>query len=293
MSRVAVIGPGAMGCLFAAKLARSGVRVHLVDHNSQRAESLSKTGIHVEEPDGTLITERVTATILPPQGMDLVLVMTKAHSTAALKLPPDAPVLTLQNGLGNVDTLCAMAGSARILAGTSSEAATLLGPGRVRHAARGRSVFGSWTSCPTEVAYKLLRDAGFGVDLTDTPGQMIWEKAVMNAGINPVTALLDVPNGRLLEIPDARRLMRDLVTEATKVAATEGYRFSHSLVEAAEDLCRQTRDNISSMLQDVRNRKKTEIGAISGEILRRAELAALSVPRTRVIYQLVRGLESR
>ncbi|MBW7864938.1 MAG: 2-dehydropantoate 2-reductase [Candidatus Hydrogenedens sp.] len=293
MSRVAVIGPGAMGCLFAAKLARSGVRVHLVDHNPQRAESLSKTGIHVEEPDGTLITERVTATILPPQGMDLVLVMTKAHSTAALKLPPDAPVLTLQNGLGNVDTLCAMAGSARILAGTSSEAATLLGPGRVRHAARGRSVFGSWTSCPTEVAYKLLRDAGFGVDLTDTPGQMIWEKAVMNAGINPLTALLDVPNGRLLEIPDARRLMRDLVTEATKVAATEGYRFSHSLVEAAEDLCRQTRDNISSMLQDVRNRKKTEIGAISGEILRRAELAALSVPRTRVIYQLVRGLESR
>lgn len=293
MSRVAVIGPGAMGCLFAAKLARSGVRVHLVDHNTQRAESLSKTGIQVEEPDGTLITERVTATILPPQGMDLVLVMTKAHSTAALKLPPDAPILTLQNGLGNVDTLCAMAGSARVLAGTSSEAATLLGPGRVRHAARGRSVFGSWTSCPTEVAYKLLRDAGFGVDLTDTPGQMIWEKAVMNAGINPLTALLDVPNGRLLEIPDARRLMRDLVTEATKVAATEGYRFSHSLVEAAEDLCRQTRDNISSMLQDVRNRKKTEIGAISGEILRRAELAALSVPRTRVVYQLVRGLESR
>lgn len=293
MSRVAVIGPGAMGCLFAAKLARSGVRVHIVDHNAQRAELLAKSGIHVEGPDGAVISERVTVSTTPPQGADLVLVMTKAHATASLKLPPDAPVLTLQNGLGNVDTLCAMAGSARILAGTSTEAATLLGPGRVRHAARGRNVFGSWTSCPSELAYKLLRGAGFTVDLTETPGQIIWEKSVMNAGINPVTALLDVPNGRLLEIPDARRLMRDLVTEATKVAATEGYRFPRSLVEATEELCRQTADNISSMLQDVRNRKKTEIGAISGEILRRAELAALSVPRTRVVFQLVRGLESR
>ena len=191
------------------------------------------------------------------------------------------------------ETLCGMVGSARVIAGVSTEAVTLVEPGRVRHAAAGTSVFGAWTSCPTDLACAVFRDAGLDFVLTDTPGQVIWEKAAINAGINPLTALLDVPNGRLVEMSDVRQLLRDLVLEATKVAATEGYRFQHSLAEAAEDLCRQTRDNISSMLQDVRNRKKTEIRAISGEILRRAQAASLPVPRTRVVYQLVRGLEGR
>jgi 2-dehydropantoate 2-reductase len=292
MSKIAVIGPGAMGCLFAARFARAGHKTCLIDYRPQRAETLSKSGITVEEAHGGF-TERVAVSTHISHGTDLVLVLTKAHSTQSLRLPADVPVLTLQNGLGNVETLCSMVGSARVLAGVSTEAVTLIEPGRVRHAASGKSVFGAWTSCPTELAYKFFRDAGFDVMLTDTPGQIIWEKAAISAGINPLTALLDVPNGRLLEISDVRQLLRDLVLEATKVAATEGYRFQHSLVEAAEELCRQTRDNISSMLQDVRNRKTTEIRAISGEILRRAQASSLPTPRTRVVYQLVRGLENR
>ena len=86
---------------------------------------------------------------------------------------------------------------------------------------------------------------------------------------------------------------KDRVVEAAKVASTEGYRYEYSLVEKAEEMCKQTGDNISSMLQDVRAGKSTEIDAISGEILRRAELASLNIPRTRVIWQLVKGLEQR
>ena len=87
--------------------------------------------------------------------------------------------------------------------------------------------------------------------------------------------------------------MRDLVVETAKVAATEGYKFGYSLVERAEEVCKETADNISSMLQDVRAGKRTEIDAISGEILRRAQLASLPTPRTRVVWQLVKGLEQR
>ena len=292
MSKIAVIGPGAMGCLFAARFARAGHKTYLIDYRPQRADLLSKSGLTVEEPNGSF-SERVSVTTQIPQGTELALVCTKAHSTPSLRLPAEVPVLTLQNGLGNVETLCGMIGSARVIAGASSEAVTLIEPGRVRHTAPGRNVFGAWTSCPTELAYKVFHEAGFDVLLTDTPGQVIWEKVAINAGINPLTALLDVPNGRLLETGDVRHLLRDLVLEATKVAATEGYRFQQSLVEAAEQLCRQTKDNISSMLQDVRNHKKTEIRAISGEILRRGQAASLPTPRTRVIYQLVRGLENR
>jgi 2-dehydropantoate 2-reductase len=217
--------------------------------------------------------------------------MVKAHRTGEVRFPPDTPVLTLQNGLGNVETLCTMIGSARVLAGATSEASTLLGEGRIRHVASGKTRFGAWTSCATEPAAHALRNAGFDVELTEAPGQLIWEKVAINAGINPLTAILNVPNGRLLELSDIRQLMRDLVVEAAKVASTEGYRFEQSLVETAEEICAATADNISSMLQDIRNRKQTEIDAISGEIIRRAQIASLPTPRTRVIAQLVRGLE--
>ncbi len=290
--KVGVIGPGAMGCLYAARLAHSGAKVHLVDHREDRAERLEKSGITVEGPDG-MLEERVSVTTHVPTGLDFIIVLTKAYSTASLRFPPETPVLTLQNGLGNVETLCSILGSARVMAGATSEAAHLVEEGRTRHVAPGVTCFGAWTSCPVEPAAEALEKAGFNVELTDAPGQMIWEKVAINAGINPLTALLNVPNGRLLELSEIRQLMRDLVVESAKVAATEGYRFDHSLVEVAEQMCEQTAENISSMLQDVRSGKQTEIDALSGEIMRRATMASLPTPRTRVICQLVRGLEKR
>lgn len=290
--KVSVIGPGAMGCLFAARLARSGVKVCLIDHRTDRAARLDKAGITVETPTETF-TERVSVSTHIPSGQEYVLVLTKSYSTPRLSFLPDTPVLTLQNGLGNVEQLCSMVGSARVMAGATTEASTLIAEGRIRHAAEGKTIFGAWTSCATDGASETLRAAGFDVEVTDAPGQLIWEKVAINASINPLSALLDVPNGRLLELKEIRELMRDLVVEAAKVASTEGYRFGHSLVEMAEDICKNTSNNISSMLQDIRAGRKTEIEAISGEILRRAQLASLPTPRTRVIYQLVRGLESR
>lgn len=290
--KVAVFGPGAMGCLFAARLMDSGAKVYLVDHRAERAAQLEKSGITLETPEKNFVQHPAVVT-QAPTGLDLIIVLVKAHATGSLRFPPDTPVLTLQNGLGNVETLCSILGSARLLAGTTSEAATLLSEGHVRHVAEGKTLFGAWTSAPTDSALSMLEAAGFDVGLTEAPGQMIWEKVAMNAGINPLTAILNVPNGRLLELSDSRQLMRDLVVEAAKVASTEGYRFDHSLVEMAEDMCTRTAENVSSMLQDIRSGRQTEIDAISGEILRRAQLASLPTPRTRVIWQLVRGLEAR
>ena len=290
--KVSVIGPGAMGCLFAARLAKSGAAVTLVDHDAARAARLRKSGITVVSDKGEYKATPTVATAAP-DGQDLCIVLTKAYSTTALALPHDTPILTLQNGLGNVETLCSLVGSAFVLAGATSEGATLLGEGHTRHAAPGVTVLGAWTTCPAEPALAALGQAGFDVQGTDAPGQAIWRKVVVNAGINPVTALLDVPNGRLPEIAEARMLMRDLVTEAAKVAATEGYRFEQSLVEYTEQICRDSGPNISSMLQDVRAGKQTEIDALSGEIARRAECAGLPAPRTRVVWQLIKSLEKR
>jgi 2-dehydropantoate 2-reductase len=292
--KIAVVGPGALGSLFSVMLSHAGHKVTLVDHREDRANRLSAQGIRlIDHGTGRETHAKPALALTIPTGQDFILVCTKSYSTASLRFPPETPLLTLQNGLTNVDILCQMVGSARVMAGTTSEGACLIEEGKVAHTGRGKTVFGAWTSCDCSTAYKALAEAGFHVELTEAPGQAIWEKVTVNAGINPLTALLNVPNGRLLEIREARELMRDLVVEAAKVAATEGYRFQHSLVELAEEVCRQTAANISSMLQDIRAGRQTEIDAISGEILRRAQVAGLPTPRTRVIWQLVTALEKR
>lgn len=290
--KIAVIGPGAIGCLLGARLAKAGFDVTLVDHRPDRAKRIKKKGIVLEDASGSSTFEVDCTTAVPKDTM-LQILAVKAYATRSVKLADQVPVLSLQNGLGNVEALCAIAGSSLVLAGTTEEASTLLGDGHVRHAGNGVTRFGAWTSCPPEGAREVLHRAGFQVEITDAPGQVLWEKVALNSAINPLTALLDLPNGALTEVPEVRALMRDLVVEAVKVSATEGYRFEQSLVERAEDLCRSTATNISSMLQDVRAKRRTEIDAMSGEILRRAQLAALPCPRTRVVYQLVKGLEPR
>jgi 2-dehydropantoate 2-reductase len=290
--KIAVIGPGAVGILYAARLANAGSDVTLVDHSPSRIERLNASGITVEAASGTQTSKVAVSDTVPPDS-ELVLICVKAHSTTSLHLPKNVPVLTIQNGLNNVETIVDMVGNMNVLAGVTSEAVTLLDEGHIRHVAHGTTTFGTWTECSSDPVENALTEAGFACAVTDAPGQTIWEKTAVNAGINPLTALLNVPNGQLLEVRESRELLRDLVVEAAKVASIEGYRFSHSLVEVAEDTCAQTAENISSMLQDVRAQRKTEIDAISGEIVRRADAAALPVPRTRVILQLIRGLESR
>ena len=290
--RLAIAGPGAMGCLFAARLCRSGIETTLIDYREGRAQALRESGIILEEGEGRYRASPGVSTEAP-EGQDLIVVMTKAYSTAALRFPSGVPVLTLQNGLGNAETIAAQVGDERVLVGSTCEAATLIAPGHVRLTGSGVTKIGSWASCDPAAAAEVLRGAGFEVETVDAPKQVLWEKAVINAGINPVTALLNVKNGALLELAEARALMRDLVAEAVEAACAEGCRFDSGMAARVEEVARLTGANVSSMLQDVRAGRRTEIDAISGEILRRAKAASLAAPKTTVVWQLVKCLENR
>lgn len=291
MSRVAVIGPGALGCLFAARLARSGIATWLVDYDPDRADHLNQQGIIVEEPDDTFIS-RPEVVLAAPDGLDLAVVLTKTYSTPRVALPSRTPVLTLQNGLGNAEMLEARLGSEWVLAGATWEAVTYIEPGRVRHAARGKTRFGPWKECPAEPALDVLRQAGFDAGITEAPRQVLWEKVIINAAINPLTALLNVNNGALLDHPASRTLLQTLAAEAAEVARAEGCCVPGAAADMAEHACDATRENISSMLQDIRNRKRTEIDAISGEIMRRASAQGLPATQTALMYHLVCALET-
>ena len=289
---IAVIGPGAIGCLLAARMQQADLNVTLVDYREDRAERLNVRGLILEDEKGRHdIPIRCVSSV--PDNTTLQIVAVKSYATKSLNLSAGCQILSVQNGLGNIETLSDAYGSDLLLCGVTSEAATLEGEGHVRHAAPGETLIGSWTSADPAQSLEALRKSGFIAETTESPGQALWRKVIVNAGINTLTAMVNVPNGRLLEIQELRALLRNLVVEAVKVAATEGYRFETSLVEYSEEVCEQTASNISSMLQDVRAGRKTEIEAISGEILRRADLASLPCPRTRVLYQLLKGLEQR
>ena len=128
--------------------------------------------------------------------------------------------------------------------------------------------------------------------MVEDPRAVLWEKMVINAAINPLTALLNARNGALLDHPESRALLHRLATEAAAVARAEGYGDDDNAAAAVERACEATRDNISSMLQDIRNKKETEIEAISGEIMRRAARRGVPAPNTTLAYHLVRAMES-
>jgi 2-dehydropantoate 2-reductase len=206
-----------------------------------------------------------------------------------LALADDGHVLTLQNGLGNRETLTHDLGAERVSLGVTTTGATLLAPGLVRAGGEGViSIQQNQALAPLENA---LRSSNFNLQIAEDAQSLIWGKLVINAAINPLTALLQVPNGELLARPNARKIMASLANETAEVAAAEHVHLPFSNpVSAAEDVARKTAKNHSSMFQDVRRGAPTEIDAICGAVTRRAELHGIKTPYNRACWKLVRAL---
>lgn len=299
---IAVLGPGAMGTLFGAFLSRAGHRVWLIDHSPARAHQLTKQGLTVIEPEGEWKAPAL-GTAHPGQigQADLLLIFVKSHQTAVAALPakpcigPKTLVLTLQNGLGNLEVLSEVFGAGLVAGGITGHGATWLAPGQVRHAGRGVTVIGE-QSGPASSRLTALRaffqSAGIETDLTDHLASALWGKLVLNAAVNPVGALTGLPNGRLIQPPLAG-LTVQVAREAASVA--EGLEIPLPYPDPADKLrevCSATAENINSMLQDVRRRCRTEVEAINGAVVRSAAKAGLSAPLNAALRDLVLGVET-
>jgi 2-dehydropantoate 2-reductase len=228
-------------------------------------------------------------------GARLAFVLVKSWQTAraarqlAACLAAEGVALTLQNGLGNFEALADTLGPERVALGVTTMGATLLGPGWVRPGGAGPISLGAHERLAPLVA--LLRQAGFAVETVADPERLLWAKLVINAAINPLTALLRVPNGELLARPQARTLLAATAREAAVVAAALGQDLPYAdPVAAAEDVARRTASNRSSMLQDVLRGAPTEIDAICGAIVGAGEARGVAVPVNRTLWLLVRAL---
>jgi 2-dehydropantoate 2-reductase len=205
-------------------------------------------------------------------------------------LTTEGIALTLQNGFGNYETLMETLGKERVALGVTTVGAKLLEPGYVQFSGDGKVMLGDHERL-SELVEKLER-AGFAVEMISDPKSVLWGKLVINAAINPLTALLRVPNGELLKRPSARELMSEIVYEVVEVAKARGVDLPYTNpVEMVESVARSTANNISSMLQDVMRGTPTEIEAINGAIIRLGEKSGIETPINRMFWRLVKCLD--
>jgi 2-dehydropantoate 2-reductase len=309
--KIAVIGGGAMGSLFAARLAlRSQNDVWIVSEWQEHIEAINRDGLElrslVTPNEAPQRVRRLRATASPSDVVksfggpaDLALIMVKSGQTdiAALKAAdvlgasPRNFALTLQNGLGNVETLAARLGAHRVLQGITSHGAMMVAAGIVEHTGTGFLTLASPTGillgsnhpspddtfhlirAATKSTAALLSDAGFQVDCPPKSIEsLVWGKLIVNSVINPLTAMMGVKNGDLLQNPEALYVIHKAVDEACTVARARGVELPWTdPFETVIDVIRKTSHNKSSMLQDVMRGQMTEIDAINGAIVQEAQ----------------------
>ncbi|KEO83194.1 ketopantoate reductase family protein [Tumebacillus flagellatus] len=296
--RIAIVGPGAIGRLFAGVLVNGGHRPLFVCRREEQAQAFFRDGLGFVDLAGEekrLRVEAVTGDV--PADTDAVLFTVKSYDTAsaAAKLPQGIPILSLQNGLGNGETLAKQLDPACLALGLTTHGATAEGDTNVHYKGAGLTVLGDWypqnlgKNSPARIWAELLTSSGHPVTLTDDIRTEVWKKAMVNIGINPFTALYRKQNGELLDSPSLLRLMRLTVEEAERIAAGEGVVLTNSFARVLE-VCRQTAANTSSMLQDVLAGRRTEIESLCGVIETFGRNQGTETPYNTAMLELVRAL---
>ena len=301
--KIAVVGPGALGCLIAGLLkARTKEEVWLIDNSPERAKRISADGIRIEGMSSVTASVNISADPKEIGPCGLVIICVKSYSTEdACKdikelVSEKTSVLTLQNGIGNVQVLNDYFGSDKVIAGVTNHGSTLLGAGRVRHAGKGDTIIGmakAKTLGPIRDVADILSKAGLETKVSKDIDSVIWSKLVINVGINALTGITRLKNGGLIQHAGTREILRSAVHEAVKVVKRKRIKLAYDdPIQKVESVCKATAANISSMLQDVLNGKRTEIDYINGAITRQGKSLSIPTPVNEVLTNLVKTIES-
>lgn len=298
--QICIVGVGAMACLMAARL-HGQADVWLVGHWPAQIAALRAGGLtwlemaSAPEQSRTIpVTVFAAASDTPLPLADLALVLVKSTQTkdaAAILsrcLAPSGLTVTLQNGLGNVETLATTLGSERVTGGSTAQGAVILRPGVGQHTGNGLTYLPDQEG--TRPLADLLTQSGIETVLINNLDSLIWGKLIVNAGINPLTALLRQPNGFLVENVTARLLLARVVTEAAQVAQARGIQLPYpDPIGQALAVAQRTARNHSSMLQDVQRGAVTEIEAITGAVLYHGQRSHIPTPLNARLYHLIQN----
>lgn len=296
--RIGIIGTGAMGSLFAAYLAPHA-NVTVLGTWRAAVKAMNTRGVHLE-CDAEHFQIPVDAVTNPRaiEKVDYALVAVKGHQTeraarwANQLLKPNGIALTLQNGLGNFEILARRVGAEHAAVGVTMQGATLLGAGQVRHAGRGMTTVAASpaTRAQLETLAALFNQANLETHLANDVHSLMWGKLVVNSAINALSAIYRVPNGWLVENPEARALMSAAAQETARVANALGITLPyHDPAARAIQVAIATAANHSSTLQDVLRGAPTELERINGAVVREGKRLGIPTP---VNEQLLRVMSN-
>jgi 2-dehydropantoate 2-reductase len=313
--RIVIVGPGALGSLLTARIAlfiekerAAGAdnelpKLYLLDYKPERARRLRESGLLLEEK-GQRIHCRIQVEVSPETcaGCDVLFLCVKSTGlVSALErispfLLPETLLVAMQNGIGHLDVISALGCMSGV--GITSEGATLISPGHVRHGGSGTTRLGvldaetDSNARRLAQAAELLNASGLETRTTRNPLRHIWAKLFVNVAINALTAIHRCPNGELLALPAARDVMDQAVREAVSVAGALDIAVEGDPVASAFRVCESTAANISSMLQDVQNRRRTEIDAINGAVVSYGNRLGIPTPVNADLVRQVKRIEA-
>jgi 2-dehydropantoate 2-reductase len=300
--RVVVVGAGAMGSLYGGQLKESGQDVVLVDIWAQHVETINNVGLRIEKDQAVrLIPVPACFASEITEKPDLIILFTKTfHSEEAIKsilqaVKDETLVLTLQNGLGNVELLQQYFAADKVILGSTNFPSDLVGPGHIKTHGAGETRIMALGSCDAqrlETIRIALDRAGFQCSIVKDIFPLIWEKVAFNAAMNSLTSITKLTVGRLGSTAEGRDLAYQVAGEVLSVAEKKGLVVNRERVRnMLDDAFVDHYEHMPSMLQDMLAGKKTEIEAINGAVLREAAAAGVAVPATEVLYKIIKLLE--
>jgi 2-dehydropantoate 2-reductase len=298
---VAVVGAGGVGSVFGGRLAAAGHDVTLVHRRREVVEAVQRHGLRLDSPDGASEQVPIHATeqaeLIGP--VDLVLILTKSTETRAAAessralVASSTLVVTLQNGLGNLETIAEVLGAERSLLGMTYVGAALVAPGHARLTAAGQSFLGEPNGTRSERVDRLARDftdAGLPTEATDRLWDMVWGKLVINAALNATCALTGASGEAALRSESACLWLGMVAEETAAVARALGVSLPYSDAAArVRQHCRDVGASKPSMLQDMERGRPTEIDAINGAVVREGRRLGLATPYNEALLMLVKA----
>lgn len=298
--KIGIIGAGAMGSLYGGLLSKQN-DVYLIDIWKEHIDCINRDGLKIVEDkvENIVYPKATTDSKLVPH-LDLVIVFVKSiHTLKAIQsnqdiILDDTVVLSLQNGYGNTEDIETVVKRENIIVGTTSHGATLLGPGKIKHAGVGMTYIGALDEKSRYKAEKIkgiMQNCGIDAEVSENILELIWSKLIINIAINPLTAILKIENGKLLESSYSLDLMKDLVYESVSIAKEIGLNLEKDeTLEKVKNVANNTYSNKSSMLQDILNKRETEIDKINGAVVKVGEKVGISTPINSTIVKLVKSM---
>ncbi|HEX9239894.1 MAG TPA: ketopantoate reductase family protein [Candidatus Bathyarchaeia archaeon] len=296
-----IVGAGAIGCLFGASLSLAGHDVTLIHRDPSIVRAIQKSGVSLRETDKTVTRIRVPVrkgpTTLP--GAEVLIIAVKAYDTNAVAasyrrlVRLETTVLSLQNGLGNIETLRSVLKN-ELIAGSTTEGAFSLGPSSVLHTGRGLTIIGDLRGTKSDACSRIkiaFEEAGFQTRISPNIAGVLWTKAIVNSAINPLSGLTRLPNGALAKSLAIRKIGFRVMDEGISVSRAERVRLAGDPRRLWRRILLSTKANKSSMLQDIERGKMTEIRQLNGAILSRGKTKGIETPTNEILTKLVLGIE--